>query len=297
MDKPVFISLDEAEFGNGRRRQDKILNSDAYKQCFARVPLTAQAYLDPDKEIAQLKKKTDITINSEAEATELVEKYSELLKTNPRNVELLIKRGDLYFQLREFELAVADYSDAIELDGKADEAYFGRGMALGRFGQISEGIRDLGIYIERHPRSARAYTKRGVRYLWIGDEANAEKDFNKAIELNPQNAEGHDDLGVIHARRGEHDVALRHFKATVSIDPTYYKGFHNQALVYYVTGQAELALASVDKALKLVPGERDSMLLKAEILEKLGRGKDAEQIREEAEFLPEGNWSEQMSVN
>lgn len=296
--KAVMISLEEHEFGHGRSRKSKVLKSDTYKQCFAGIPESAAAYLDPAKEIALLKKNSnESAADSVEQVTALVEQVSLALKQNPKDTALLIKRGDLYFQLREFEQAIADYSDAIELDSKADEAYFGRGMALGRFGQIREGIKDLSVYIERHPNDSRAYTKRGVRYLWIDEISNAEQDFTKAIALNPDNAEAHDDLGVIHARRGEYETALKHFNATVSIDPTYFKGFHNLSMLYFIIGQDALALASVEKALNLVPGERDSMLLKAEILQKLGRVTDATKVREEAEFLPEGNWSEHISVN
>ena len=296
--KPVMISLEDYEFGKGPYRDNKTLASQAYKQCFAGIPTTAQPYLNPAREIAILKRdKAQSAAESSDDLARLIETYSQTLKQQPKDVALLIKRGDLYFQLHEFEQAIEDYSDAIALDSHADEAYFGRGMARGRSGQIAEGIQDLTIYIKRHPKSARAYTKRGVRYLWRHDDAKAEHDFVRAIALNPGNAEAHDDLGVIHARRGEYAVALQHFTAAVSIDPTYFKAFHNQAMVFYLQGQDLQALSAVEHALALVPEQRNSILLKANILHALGREDEAAKAKEDAEFLPEGNWSEHISVN
>lgn len=235
-------------------------------------------------------------VKAEDKLTAEINHYTQLLKQNPRNVAVLIKRGDLYFKLHQFDQAIFDYSDAIKIDPHADKAYFGRGLALGRNGQIQDGIHDLSIYISRHPDDSYAYTKRGVRYLWLRKDDKAKRDLEKAVSLNPKNAEAHDDLGVILARRRDYINALKHFTATVSIDPTYAKGWHNLAMVYYITGQDKLALGAVNSSLNLYPDQRNSLLLKAKILKELGRTEEAEKIKENAEFVPKGNWSERVPV-
>lgn len=295
--KAVMISLEQDELAPGPYQDKDTVNSPAYKACFAGLPLTARPYLNPLNEIGKATTERSAYAAETAEDyTRLIDKYSAALASDPKDVALLIKRGDLYFNTRQFELAIADYSDAIDLDSHADKAYFGRGMALGRYGQIREGIKDLSVYIHRHPNESRAYTKRGVRYLWIHKDGKAEKDFIKAIALKPSNAEAHDDLGVIHARRGDYIGALKHFNAAVKYDPTYFKAFHNQAMVYHISGQDDLALSAVDQALALLPDQRNSLLLKAKILHSLGRDGEAKKIKEDAGFLPEGNWSERISV-
>lgn len=218
------------------------------------------------------------------------------LKANPKDARAYLARGEAHFKLRDFESAVEDFTHAIRLDDKLDDAYFGRGMARGRGGEIDAGIADLGVYLRRNPKSSLAYTKRGIRYIWKGDFENAERDFRKALALDPKNAEAHDDLGVILAQRGEYEAALTHFRATVSADPTYQKGFHNLALVHYLTGDGTEALTRVDQALRLIPEARDSLLLKAAILETLGRHGEAKNIKEEAEFLPEGDASARLPL-
>lgn len=236
------------------------------------------------------------TANAEDDLTARINHYSQILKQDPKNVAILIKRGDLFFKLHQFDQAIFDYSDAIKIDPHADKAYFGRGLALGRNGQIQEGIHDLSIYITRHPKDSHAYTKRGVRYLWLRKDSQAKHDLEKAVALNPKNAEAHDDLGVILARRHDYVSAIKHFTATVSIDPTYAKGWHNLAMVYYIVGQDKLALGAVNSSLNLSPDQRNSLLLKSDILKSLGKTAEAEKIKENAEFLPGGNWSERVPV-
>jgi len=233
---------------------------------------------------------------AEDEPTDKIDHYTQLLKKDPRNVAVLVKRGDLYFKVHQFDQAILDYSDAIKIDPHADKAYFGRGLALGRNGQIQDGINDLSVYIKRHPDDSHAYTKRGVRYLWLRKDDMAKQDLEKAVSLNPKNAEAHDDLGVILARRRDYVSALKNFTATVSIDPTYAKGWHNLAMVYYLIGKDKLALGAINSSLNLSPDQRNSLLLKAKILKELGQTAEAEKIKEDAEFVPGGNWSERVPV-
>jgi tetratricopeptide (TPR) repeat protein len=225
-----------------------------------------------------------------------IEKLTALIDGGEENTQLYIQRGDLYFEKREFFDAVEDYTTAIELDPEADQAYFGRGMALARQGMIDEGIADLSVFIKRNPKSSLAYTKRGVRYIWKQDYANAEKDLTKALELDPDNSEAHDDLGVVYAKKQDYEKAVEHFSATIQLDPSYQKGYHNLAMTLFLVGQDERAHMRVNQALALNPNHRDALLLKSQILEELGRHEEAASIKEDAEFLPDTNWSESVPV-
>ncbi len=237
----------------------------------------------------------DEPADSEAMTREAARLDGELRK-HPKAAALYARRGAARFKLREFDKAVEDFTTALKLDDRLDEAWFGRGMALGRNGQVEEGVADLGVYIHRHPDSSLAHTKRGIRYLWMNDLDRAEKDLTRAIALDPRNAEAHDDLGVIHAQRGQYELALQHFQKTVRADPSYQKGYHNLAMVHYITGRNDEALATVERALKLIPEARDSLLLKSSILEALGRNAEAKVLREEAEFMPAGERSARMPI-
>ncbi len=238
----------------------------------------------------------DEPAGSEALTREATRLNGELRK-KPKSAALYAQRGAAWFKLREFDRSIEDFTTALKLDDKLDEAYFGRGMALGRNGQTEEAVTDLGVYIHRHPDSSLAYTKRGIRYLWANDLDRAEKDFTRAIALDPRNAEAHDDLGVIHAQRGNYDKAEQHFHSVLRAEPSYQKGWHNLAMVYYITSRNEEALTTVDRALKLIPEARDSLLLKCTVLEALGRHAEAKVLREEAEFLPASERSARMPIH
>lgn len=230
------------------------------------------------------------------EALVALQKFDHQIEGAPNSGVLYMLRGDAYYALNDFYRAVENYTAAIELDGRQDQAYFGRGMALGRMGRVDEGIADLDIYIQRHPDSSVAYTKRGVRNIWRNHLAEAERDLTRAVELDPNNAEAHDDLGVVHAKSNRINLAAQHFSTAIRLDSSYQKAYHNLAICFYVRGQHREALEIVDAGLGLDPDSRDSLLLKSTILQALGQTDEAKDIAERAEFLPESNWSERSEI-
>lgn len=294
--EPFMISIEEDDLPINAGHLPADVDEALYASCFGQLPTSADSELEalmPDKT------PQDGGKTGGPGRTDLERQISALgvrINATPTQAALYVERGDALFQLHDFDGAIADYSSAIKLDDKQDQAWFGRGMARGRAGQLQEGIADLSVYLARHPDSARAHTKRGVRYIWAGELDKAQQDLSRAIELDPTYAEAHDDLGVLLARRQRYDQAEKHFQAALRHDPSYQKAHHNLALVYHLTRRDAAALEKINDALQLAPRARDSLLLKAAILDALGRVAEAKAIEDNAEFLPEGNWSERFPV-
>ncbi|MHB1084241.1 MAG: tetratricopeptide repeat protein [Thiobacillus sp.] len=234
--------------------------------------------------------------NTREAALAALEKYNSLIASEPNFAVLYTLRGDAYYDLDDLHGATENYTAAIKLDDRQDNAYFGRGMALGRMGRVDEGIADLDVFIQRHPDSSVAYTKRGVRNIWRNNLLEAERDLTRAIEIDPANAEAHDDLGVVYAQHNRIRQAAQHFSTAIQLDPHYQKAYHNLAISFYMTDLNQEALEIIDAGLLLDPNNRSSLLLKSAILQKLGRAAEAKTIEERAEFLPEGSWTERTEI-
>lgn len=301
--EPMFISLMEEDFFTQDKFTLATLSGEAYLSCFEHLPIRAEHYLNPLYGLhitAAIIEKAGIRHVDDGQADNDIEqqiaRLSQQIASDENKEHLYLQRGKAYFTAHEFEKSSADYTAALKLNDALDEAYFGRGMALGRAGKIQEGIRDLTIYIERNPDSSLAYTKRGVRNIWAGKLDIAEQDLKQAIKLNPRNAEAHDDLGVLYAQKKNYQRSLHHFQQVVKHDPSYQKGFHNLAMTLHITEQNQQALNAINKALNLANNDKNSLLLKGQILLAMGMKKQASNIIEHAEFLPDGNWSERFPV-
>jgi tetratricopeptide (TPR) repeat protein len=68
---------------------------------------------------------------------------SHALHLAPRNAFLHYDRGNVYLQRKDYQQAIADYTEAISTDPRLAEAWFNRGLARIWADQLDEGIRDL----------------------------------------------------------------------------------------------------------------------------------------------------------
>ena len=297
--KPITISLEEEDFFGISDESIKTLESEEYLACFERTMPILSDYANPLFGItlsAELQKKAkQFEIITSDSHEQKIKTLTNSLKEE-KSAALFYERGMTYFKMFKFSEAIDDFTQAIKLDHYMDEAYFGRGLAYGRVRMFDESFADLDIFIKRNPRNSVAYTKRGVRRIWAGSYQLAEQDLKMAISLDPTNAEAHDDLGVMEARKENFKKAQKHFENVVKLDPTYSKGFHNLAMSQYILGNYANSLVNINKAIELMPNDKNSLLLKGEILLKLGKSKEAEAILERAEFLPDEGWQERFSL-
>ena len=61
-------------------------------------------------------------------------------------------------------------------------------------------------------------------------------------------------------------------------------------------GRDKEALKSIDDALRIGPDTRSSVVLKAAILEGLGRKEEAGLLRKKAQNAPQKDWSENLAI-
>ncbi len=294
-DKPIFISLDDDEIINRFRILKSEMEQEAYRSCFENVSRNPDNYLNPL--VHSPYKSATAQIDHDESVVSKLALLSDSITASPTDAALLIQRGQLYLQTKQFENSIADFSRAIEIDPELDAAWFGRGMARGRVGDISGGIEDLSVFIERHPDSSLAYTKRGVRNIWAGNMSAAKADLTRAVELDNTNSEAHDDLGVVYSSEKNYLSATYHFQQAIKHDASYEKAYYNLATVYTLNGNLADALNTINLALRLAPEDKDSLLLKSTVLKALGRHQEAAMIKQHADFLPDGNWTERMTVH
>ncbi len=105
------------------------------------------------------------------------------------NAETYYNRGVGWHEKGDYDKAISDYTNAIELDPKLADAYVNRGLAYARGkGWYDRAISDSTKAIELNPRDALPYNNRGLAYKGKGQYDRAISDYNKTIELNPRDA-------------------------------------------------------------------------------------------------------------
>jgi tetratricopeptide (TPR) repeat protein len=92
-------------------------------------------------------------------------------------------RGINYIQQEKYDLALTQFTRAIELDPDYTEAYFGRGMIYTIREQWRPALQDLNTAIRLNPRAAYAYHLRGIVHLAFNQRQKAIADLTTAAEL------------------------------------------------------------------------------------------------------------------
>jgi tetratricopeptide (TPR) repeat protein len=128
------------------------------------------------------------------------------------NAEAYLRRGDEYSIIKDYDHAIADYSQAIQLKPGYAEAYNNRGYAYYWNYESTKAIADYSQAIKLRPDYAYAYNNRGAAYMMSGDSETAIRDFDRAIELQPNFPQAYTNRGNAYLRSGRFGLAFADFR-------------------------------------------------------------------------------------
>jgi tetratricopeptide (TPR) repeat protein len=126
--------------------------------------------------------------------------------------------GVIHFHEGKFDLAIADFTKAIQLKSQFPEPFYNRGVAYHKNGKYDLAVIDYTKAIQLKPDLVEAYINRGVIYLNEGKFDLAIADFTKAIQIKPNVAEAYFFRGLAYKKKGEIDKAIIDFKKAKNID-------------------------------------------------------------------------------
>lgn len=150
-----------------------------------------------------------------------IEVFSKSIGSDPKNFKSYINRGNAYMMRREYDMAIKDYTTAIELQPGDWEAYNNRGIAFGMKQHHDRSIEDLSMAVQLNPRDFKTYINRGNAYRMINHYDRAIKDYKKAIELRPGYPISYYNLSCVYSLQENSPEACRLLKKSID------KGFTN----------------------------------------------------------------------
>ncbi|MBV8077255.1 MAG: tetratricopeptide repeat protein [Planctomycetaceae bacterium] len=102
-----------------------------------------------------------------------------------------LHRGSVWDAKGEYDIALADYNEAIRLDPNLAVAYYDRGNVWFDMQEYDKALADYNEAIRLDPNLAVAYTNRGVAWGHKQEYDKALADYNEAIRLDPQDTSAH----------------------------------------------------------------------------------------------------------
>jgi tetratricopeptide (TPR) repeat protein/thiol-disulfide isomerase/thioredoxin len=148
-----------------------------------------------------------------------IKAYDRVLELRKDWLPAMTARAGLYFQLKQYDNAVASWTRIIELDPKRALSYDERGLAYSNAGKYAQSIPDYTRAIELDPNVSSFWNGRGWAYLEMGRYDASLSDLDKAIELNPAFTTALFNRAHLYSSRKEYARAIADFDAILRVTP------------------------------------------------------------------------------
>jgi tetratricopeptide (TPR) repeat protein len=120
--------------------------------------------------------------------TEPLLSQPEMAPAAQKSSEQWVKEGNDHYKAKEYEQALAGYTQAITRDPTSVLAHYNRGNAYQMLGQYHLALADFTQAISLDPKHVTAYHNRGDIYYTLQDYHLALADYERALALDPSQA-------------------------------------------------------------------------------------------------------------
>jgi tetratricopeptide (TPR) repeat protein len=191
--------------------------------------------------------------------------YTQALRFNPKSTTAFKGRGDSYYEKKDFDRALADASEAVRLDPKDDEAYTYRGHAYYEKKEFSRAIDEYSLAIKINGKDALNFLNRGNAYNELKDYDRAISDYNAAMAIDPKNPDFVRARGDAYFFKDDYDRAIADYSAALRLDPKLANVWRGRGNVYAEKEDYDRALADFDEAIRLDPKDPENIGRRASV--------------------------------
>ena len=169
----------------------------------------------------------DITgniLNIYDEKPDALATFKKAVEIDPNNYAVWERIIMLNFELNDFETAIKDAKEAIELFPNQPRSYYYSGLAYNQLDKPKEAVKVLkkGVLMTVNDESLAGsmYLQMGDAYNELKDYENSDKSFEKGLKLNPKNATMLNNYAYYLSIRGDKlDKAAEMSKLSNDIEP------------------------------------------------------------------------------
>ncbi|MDE0017857.1 MAG: tetratricopeptide repeat protein [Candidatus Poribacteria bacterium] len=172
---------------------------------------------------------------------------------NPQDHVFYNNRGIDYGEKGEYDLAIEDFTKAIELKPDYAIAYNNRGAVYRSKGEYDKTIDDCNKAIQLKSNYAEPYSNRGAAYRNKGDYERAIEDYNKAIQLKPNFVQAYYNRGLAYHEKSELDIAIKDYSKAIELNPKLFHAYNNRGNAYRQKDDFDSAIGDYSKAIELNP--------------------------------------------
>jgi tetratricopeptide (TPR) repeat protein/tRNA A-37 threonylcarbamoyl transferase component Bud32 len=162
-------------------------------------------------------------------------------------------RGTIHLNLKEYDLAVEDFSAALARNDRYAEAYANRGLALVKLDRKDAAVEDFGKAIALNPAYAPAYAERAEIARSRKQYAAAAEDYTQLLALGADKAPLYAKRADAYRQLKRYDEAIADYDQLIALKPKDLNARVARGEVYHARGDHLKAREDFTHVLDVVP--------------------------------------------
>ena len=171
----------------------------------------------------------------------------------PNDPILFAVGGDCYVSLKQYDLAISCYEEALKLSPKNIKIYCKKIEVLGLCGKINDSLELCCEAIKIAPDNSDLYLFQGNLFQELGHPDVAIESYNKVLKLKPDSADAYCNKANSLENLGRFDEAIICAKKAIQILPNFSLAFFNLGISAMQLRLFDLSIESLNKAIELQP--------------------------------------------
>ncbi len=187
------------------------------------------------------------------------------------------KLSDAYFQLKDYESALASINKQIELNSGYTFSHYTRGKIYAKLGETEKAstdflqlinfdkleiknailelkIEEIELLIAENNQDSNLYYFRGIVWYYLNKFDRAIEDFDQAINLDNQTSYFYYARGLTYQNLSQdYQKAIADFSQAIRVDSKNYHAYYQRSLVSFSLKEYETALLDMTKVIEINP--------------------------------------------
>lgn len=118
-----------------------------------------------------------------------VASFTQVLRDNPDVYDAYLNRASARMEINDLDGALSDFNQAVKINPNVVESFIKRGDLEVKLGSLDAAIADYTQAIRLSPKNTSAYQKRAAAYKLSGQFVNASNDYSSVIKFAPGSIE------------------------------------------------------------------------------------------------------------
>jgi tetratricopeptide (TPR) repeat protein len=176
--------------------------------------------------------------------SEAIADYDRSLVLNPSNVESLVNRGAVYYQLKQYPQAKNDFLVASRLNPAQREALNNLGLIATQEQNWTQARSYFDLVLNANPADPLALNNKGYVLLQTNELGEAGKLIMRSLDIQPKNGYALRNLGIYYEKTNDLDKAIEAYDQAIDLaEPI--------EMLYGLTGNLYFVRKEKDKACEI----------------------------------------------